>query len=348
MKRLKYTVVYVGLLLLLVAFPLYAQQAEVTRNVNLRADPSSNNPSIKLLMPPEQVQLLEPDKTAGYYHVKTSSGEQGWVWSRNLNVLETTSTPTPSLAATPTSGPGAVSTPPTTPSSPTTAADPSWERGTPAEVTFKNGSDTCGPDGDGDTETNHLKNRIDEPTAYHEVTFDSIVNLPKAHVKTKRSAWRTADRATAATDIVPFEGVALSVVGFIVTRVKVQSGGTGEGTNCNFRLPAEVDWHIPLVEHAHDAEKLSIVVETTPRVRRKHPTWAVDALNDWVNGDAPVRISGWLLRTSQSPCPIGRHNGIPTGHRHCTRMRSCPMTWRSALGSVLSQSFTGSAPLLDR
>src|ERR1035438_9386780 len=123
MKRLKYTVVYVGLLLLLVAFPLYAQQAEVTRNVNLRADPSSNNPSIKLLMPPEQVQLLEPDKTAGYYHVKTSSGEQGWVWSRNLNVLETTSTPTPSSTTTPTPELGAVSTPPAAPSSPAAAVD---------------------------------------------------------------------------------------------------------------------------------------------------------------------------------------------------------------------------------
>src|ERR1039458_10604406 len=112
MKRFGYTVGFVGFLVLVVAFPLHAQQAEVTHNVNLRADPSTDNPPIKLLMPPEQVQLLEPDKTAGYYHVKTSSGEQGWVWSRNLNVLETTSTPTPSLAATPTSGPGAVSTPP--------------------------------------------------------------------------------------------------------------------------------------------------------------------------------------------------------------------------------------------
>ena len=301
MKRFRHTVGYVAVLLLIVAFPLYAQQAEVTRNVNLRPDPSSNNPPIRLLMPPEQVQLLEPDTTAGYYHVKTSSGEQGWVWSRNLNVLETTSPPTPSLATTPTSGLGATSTPPTTPSAPATAVDPSWGRGTPTEITFKNGNDTCGPDGKGDTETNHFKNRVDEPTAYHEVTFDAIVGLPKAHVKTKRSAWTPADRATAATDIVPFEGVALSVVGFIVNRVKVQSGGTGEGTNCNFTLPAEVDWHIPLVAHVHDPEKLSIVVETTPRVRLNHPKWTVNALKDWVNSTASVRISGWLMFDPDHP-----------------------------------------------
>jgi len=301
MKRFGRVTAVVGMLLLTVTFSLRAQQAEVTRNVNLRPDPSTDNPPISLLMPSEQLQLLEPDKTAGYYHVKTSSGEQGWVWSRNINVLETTSTPTPSVVTTPTPEPAATSTPPTTPSGPADAVDPSWEKGTPAEITFKNGNDTCGPDGKGDTETNHLKNRVDEPTAYHEVMFDAIVSLPKALVKTKRSAWTTADRGTAATDIVPFEGVALSVVGFIINRVKVQSGGTGEGTNCNLILPAEVDWHIPLVAHAHELEKLSIVVETTPRVRRNHPKWTVDALKDWVNGTAPVRISGWLMFDPDHP-----------------------------------------------
>jgi hypothetical protein len=95
--------------------------------------------------------------------------------------------------------------------------------------------------------------------------------------------------------VVAFPLHAQQAVGFIVNRVKVQTGGTGEGTNCNFTQPEEVDWPIPLVAHAHDPEKLSIVIETTPRVRLNHPKWTVDALKDWVNGDAPVRISGWLM-----------------------------------------------------
>src|ERR1019366_2747173 len=77
--------------------------------------------------------------------------------------------------------------------------------------------------------------------------------------------------------------------------LKVQSGGTGEGTNCNFTLPAEVDWHIPLVAHVHDPEKLSIVVETTPRVRLNHPKWTVNALKDWVNHPSFWRIPGLLI-----------------------------------------------------
>src|ERR1035441_6290027 len=86
MKRFAFTVGFVGFLLLLVAFPLHAQQAEVTRNVNLRADPSADNPPIRLLMPPEQVQLLESSKTSGYYHVCTSQAEEGWIWAKNVQV----------------------------------------------------------------------------------------------------------------------------------------------------------------------------------------------------------------------------------------------------------------------
>ena len=37
---------FLGLLVLVVAFPLCAQQAEVTHDVNLRADPSTDNPPL--------------------------------------------------------------------------------------------------------------------------------------------------------------------------------------------------------------------------------------------------------------------------------------------------------------
>jgi uncharacterized protein YraI len=38
-----------------------AQTAEVTHNVNLRSDPSTDNPPIRLLKRPENVELLEFD-----------------------------------------------------------------------------------------------------------------------------------------------------------------------------------------------------------------------------------------------------------------------------------------------
>lgn len=289
-------------LLILCAAAGLAQTAEVSHNVNLRPDPSTANPPIRLLLPPEQVQLLEPGKTNGYYHVRTSASEEGWVWSPNVHVLPGTPTAAPTPSG-PTATPALGITPslPPTPSRITTAIDPSWPGGTPVEVTFSGASGTCGPDGDpsSDTETNHLKNRVDEPTSTHEVTWAAIKNLPVPHVKTTRKAWKTADRTLAAAEITPFEGVALTVVGFIVNRVKVENGG--EGTNCGFTLDPEVDWHIPLVAHAHDPEKLSIVVETTPRVRKTHPKWTTTVLTPWVNSSDPVRISGWLMFDPDHP-----------------------------------------------
>jgi uncharacterized protein YraI len=289
-------------LLILCAGAALGQTAEVTHNVNLRSDPSTANPPIRLLLPPEQVQLVEAGKTNGYFHVRTVQNEEGWVWSSNVHLLPVTPTaaPTPS-GPTATPAAGITPSPPPTPSGIATVIQPSWPKGTPVEVTFSGASGTCGPDGDpsGDTETNHLKNRVDEPTSTHEVTWAAIKNLPVPHVKTTRKSWKTADRTLAAAEITPFEGVALTVTGFIVNKVKLENGG--EGTNCGFTLNPEIDWHIPLVEHPNDPEKLSIVVETTPRVRKNHPSWTPTALTPWVNATNPVRISGWLMFDPDHP-----------------------------------------------
>lgn len=89
-----------------------AQQAQVVRNVNLRGDPSTDNPPIRLLTPPEVVTLIQPGKTAGYYHVQTDEGEEGWVWSHNVQIIETTPTQTPvPVEATATPVPGLTLTP---------------------------------------------------------------------------------------------------------------------------------------------------------------------------------------------------------------------------------------------
>ena len=62
----------------------FAQSVTVQRNVNLRADPSTNAPSIVLLTPPATLGLLENNKQAGYYHVRSSPGQEGWVWAKNV------------------------------------------------------------------------------------------------------------------------------------------------------------------------------------------------------------------------------------------------------------------------
>ena len=105
--------------------------------------------------------------------------------------------------------------------------------------------------------------------------------------------------------IQPFEGVPVSVVGFLI-KIKVEDGGSGESTNCHFANADEVDWHVPFAEHPGDAEDTSVVVETTPRVRQSHPKWTPANLAPWVNSQAPVRISGWTLIDPEHRAHLGK------------------------------------------
>jgi hypothetical protein len=64
-----------------------AQTVTVTHSVNLRPDQSIAEPPIRVLTPAEPpMELLEPHLQDGYFHVKTSAGEEGYVWSKSVRV----------------------------------------------------------------------------------------------------------------------------------------------------------------------------------------------------------------------------------------------------------------------
>ena len=58
-----------------------------------------------------------------------------------------------------------------------------------------------------------------------------------------------------------------------------------------------------------------------------------------------MRLLGKSVLISQRPSPIGRQSGIPTGHRHCARIKSFPISRRSSGGRSFNHSRTGSVPL---
>src|SRR6476660_3631810 len=76
--------------LLVIAVYVCAQttgKVEVTRNVNLRVDASTAIDPIEMLRPPERLDLVEPGKVNGYYHVRSDDGDEGWVWASNVRLL---------------------------------------------------------------------------------------------------------------------------------------------------------------------------------------------------------------------------------------------------------------------
>ncbi len=257
---------------------VYAQTAVVTRNVNLRSDSSDELPPIRLLKPGVQLTILSPTLEDDYYSVRTPEGQEGWVWSRNIRLLspaeEATLKP---FVATPTSvAAGTFS--------------PVWEKPTPNRSSFRGVSGKCGYAGIGDeVETNQRKNRTDIPASYHDVTFKALAYLPYPKAPKERSQWSNDQ-----LDVIrPFEGVAVRVVGYLVA-LKPQTG-SAEKTNCRFTKAGETDWHLALVEKSGDGENESVVIETTPRIRRSHSKWTAARLRPWVDSDSPVRISGWTF-----------------------------------------------------
>jgi hypothetical protein len=273
----------VALAFALLPADVWAQQtAIVTRNVNLRPDPSTSHAAKELLKPPTTLDLLDPTASQGYLHVRSSDGTEGWVWSRNVTISTAPVVPAGTVAS---------------------QIDSSWERPAPQSSDFSLHGQTCGPTGDGgDSDTNLRKNRTDVPAAFHDVTFDAIASLTYPKAPKTRDKWSAAQLA----QIEPYEGVAVRVVGYIAA-LKPQVGGTGESTNCHWTQKDEVDWHIALVGQSGQGEPLAVVVETTPRIRQNHPGWTSDRLPPWVNSDQPVRITGWLMLDPEHRAHLNRY-----------------------------------------
>src|ERR1051326_6850173 len=62
-----------------------------------------------------------------------------------------------------------------------------------------------------------------------------------------------------------------------------------------------------LVEKPGNAEATSIVVETTPRVRKSHRKWTVHTFAPWLNSNAPVRVSGWAMLDPEHRAHLGHY-----------------------------------------
>src|SRR6266851_5238907 len=279
------------------------QTGVVTRNVNLRTDPSTDNDPIAKLQPGTQVELLEPDPTDGFFHVKVDD-QTGWVWGKRIRIQTEGGTP-PSEGGTP---------PSTPPSIPPTSGQDLFSKLTAAHTAavgqplMENGSEVCGPSGDTTDKRrkalNANKNRTDLPgdSDYVDIGWDDLSNLPSDRVD-------------------DFQGAPVSVIGFLSHQIKVENSGSGESTNCHLHGDNEVDWHIYLTKSPARPISKAIIVETTPRTRPLHK-WTTDMLSPLVDANTRVRISGWLIFDFEHVGAIGTQRGTVWEVHPITRIQA--------------------------
>jgi hypothetical protein len=257
------------------------QNATVKRNTYLREGPSTSDKIIILLKVGDELELVDPEPTDNYYHVRTLDGEEGFAYSKNVTVKE----PAEKIKADLASPSG----------KPAEEISSAWEKPAPKKITFHGQGGNCPWNGDNsDPDTFVNKNRADtaeqDGIQYHDVTWSAIAQLKYPVAKPLRKNWTPEQIA----EITPFEGEAVRTTGYLVA-YKPQSGGKGEGTNCHLSAAADTDTHMALVDGVGEAEKTSVVIEFTPRFLKAHPHWNKSVLSPWINEDNPVRISGWLM-----------------------------------------------------
>ena len=161
----------------------------------------------------------------------------------------------------------------------------------------------CPGDGDGgDRELNRFKNRVDT-AAWVPTPFATILDLgwPPAIVRRSRATWsRSAARRVASS-----EGRAVVVEGYFVG-AKVEGP---ESTNCHGAESKFRDWHLWLASSPGKDRRRSIVVETTPVIRARHPEWKIGDIHRLVRDSTRVRVSGWLLLDPEHPDQLGKTRG---------------------------------------
>ena len=146
---------------------------------------------------------------------------------------------------------------------------------------------------------NRLKNRVDTGN-YISVDFDVLERLPwpASAERKKRTVWSGDD----ASEIGQYEGTPISIEGYLVG---VKEEGP-ESPNCKSEEPELRDYHMWLTKDANEDRSNSIVVETTPRVRARHPAWKLSSLRHLSKLNLKFRISGWVLFDPEHPDQVGK------------------------------------------
>ena len=300
-------------LCLLSASVAEAQDYVTTSWVTLRRQASNTGARIRTLPPGDSLAARTVAERPGFVPVRTTDGVAGWVGVNFVRDLREAVLP-------------ALTTVLVDPDGPATRIDSTWEKPPVviSTIKVKTGAErmSCGPRGKStkpDDGTNYQKNRADVPATSHLVTVDAIRALNDTTLwrikglPPHRTRWTQADSAL----VLPYEGIPVTVEGYFEV-VKTQSGGGGESPNCNASLEEDTDWHIALVASPSETEDRAVVVEPTPRSKRRNPGWTPDRASAIAIRHSPrdtvrhedtalqVRVTGFLMLDPVHPPHIGK------------------------------------------
>jgi uncharacterized protein YraI len=329
----------VAAILLFLSWSVLAQQATLTRNTNLRTTPSITSPVIRLLRAGEPVSVINPVQ-GQFLHVRTSSGQEGWAWSKNIRRpipavnASIRKTPSPKVAF-------LLTAPETTLEDRAhtvalkapNAETHQCEDVTDFESCHKSYAEGCTDSSKPNTYDaflSYIKNLLPSPTSSEAESVGSLNSLAdfqsfdKQSIALELGKQKQAPFAGQLADI--GQGNIYTATGYIYYAIV---GGI-ETCNCKLTNPLDRDFHIGLGFDAALAEKIrdgevtnrgkntdpevqqtSIIVEMTPHYRGQyHDTWTLPKVQQLEGRQ--VKIVGQLIvdnehNTSDQNCAFDDH-----------------------------------------
>jgi hypothetical protein len=275
------------------------QQVTVTSNINLRPNPSTQEAPIAVVSKGSQVTLLGASPTAGFIHVRTSDGKEGWISAKSV------SSGGKGLKA----ANGKRSKRKLVRKPQQQEIDPAQNGNNSIMAGARSGSSACAPDlascsenGCSPADSTHaIANQHKRATPSGSgagiiLTFDDFAALQQqadalvgeqkeltAEDRAKLSGMTVSSGSVAEGDLV-------SVVGYLVGTPHPNSG---ESVNCNLRGVKNNDFHIPISSDPGNTDFQGVVVEMVPQSRPDE--WNIANLTQVESNQQLVMISGGLF-----------------------------------------------------
>src|SRR6476620_1086700 len=98
-KRLRTCALTFCAVLLRVSIAAQPTTLIVHHNANLRADHSTQSAIKDHLEPGDELTAIDPNKTEGFWHVRTAGGVEGWIYQTLVHVEEPDDIPTTPVVA---------------------------------------------------------------------------------------------------------------------------------------------------------------------------------------------------------------------------------------------------------
>lgn len=261
--------------------------AVTTKNLALRSGPAVDTPLIKVVKIGMPVSLLEPTPTGKYYHVRTTEGQEGWLWSRGVCVGVCNSSHARG-------GSRALAHRPIDleqePNFQVLSASACQSDLASCPVTGCESPDT--PHGI----MNQRKRTAPDGTSAPILTFDDFASLQQqADNLVGENHELSADQRAHLRGLTVSagqvsEGDPVTIAGYLVD---VPHPNTGESVNCNLKGEANNDYHITLSNDPSNTGFQGIVVEMIPQNR--DPGWNLAVLTQTETNGQLVLVTGALF-----------------------------------------------------